>query len=127
MTIVKLDYLVLTVKNIDVTVSFYQKFLGIEAVTFQSGRTALKFGKQKINLHEVGHEIEPKAAFPTPGSADLCLIGDTPINKLMRIFQKNDVEIILGPVERTGAEGKISSFYVRDPDQNLIEIANYVK
>lgn len=126
MSIIRLDHLVLTVKNIDRTTAFYHDFLGMDVVSFQNGRTALKFGQQKINLHQFGHEIDPKAANPTPGSGDLCLISDTPISQIMTKFKDNGIQIELGPIERTGAEGKINSFYVRDPDQNLIEISNYI-
>ena len=126
MAIIGLDHLVLTVKNIKTTTDFYHKFFGIETINFQNGRTALKLGHQKINLHELGHEIDPKAEFSTPGSGDICLISDKPIDDLLKTFQKNNLHIVLGPVLRTGAEGKIKSIYVRDPDQNLIEISNYI-
>ena len=77
-------------------------------------------------MHEVDHEIDPKAAYPTPGSGDICLISDTPIDNLLDEFEKNNLPIVLGPVIRIGAEGKIRSIYVRDPDQILIEISNYI-
>ena len=126
MAIVRLDHLVLTVNNINVTTDFYRHYFGIETINFQDGRAALKIGHQKINLHEVDHETDPKAAYPTPGSADICLISDKPIDNLLDEFEKNNLPIVLGPVIRTGAEGKIRSIYVRDPDQNLIEISNYI-
>ena len=126
MAIIGLDHLVLTVKNIKTTTDFYHKYFGIETINFQNGRTALKIGKQKINLHEIGHEIDPKAAFPTPGAGDICLISDTPIDDLIVHFKNEHLKIILGPVLLTGANGKIRSIYVRDPDKNLIEISNYI-
>lgn len=124
-----IDHVVLTVKDISTTIEFYARVLGMHAIEFnasghQSPRTALTFGNQKINLHEAGNKFKPKAKQPTPGSADLCLITDTDLNQAMTYVQSCNVEIIQGPVERTGATGKLLSFYIRDPDQNLIEIAN---
>ncbi|HVW77464.1 MAG TPA: VOC family protein [Alloacidobacterium sp.] len=124
-TIEQLDHLVLNVANIHATTDFYTEALGMEIVTF-NGRTALKFGDQKINLHQRGHEFEPKAARPTPGSADLCFITLTPIEEVVAYLNALRVHIEEGPVERIGAVGKLSSVYIRDPDQNLIEISNYI-
>lgn len=126
MQIDRLDHLVLTVVNIDHTCDFYQRVLGMEVVTFQGNRKALKFGQQKINLHQAGHEFEPKALAPTPGSGDLCLITSTPMHEVLAHLQKNGVSIEIEPSERTGASGKIFSVYFRDPDQNLIEVSNYL-
>jgi catechol 2,3-dioxygenase-like lactoylglutathione lyase family enzyme len=97
----------------------------MQAVTFGDGRMALAFGQQKINLHQHGHEFEPKAAHPLPGSADLCFITRTPLDQVIAHLQVNSVPIIEGPVQRTGAIGSITSIYVRDPDGNLIEVAHY--
>jgi len=94
--------------------------------TFGEGRIALRFGKQKINLHEAGHEFEPKAKHPLPGSADLCFITEEKIESVIHHLQKNNVDIEEGPVKRTGALGPIVSVYIRDPDYNLIELSNYV-
>ncbi len=124
MRVRQLDHLVLTVANIQRTTTFYSLTLGMEIESFGDGRIALRFGNQKINLHEFGHEFEPKARHPTPGSADLCFITDTPIADLLADFKRLDVPIELGPVERTGAIAPIESVYIRDPDANLIEIAN---
>lgn len=121
----RLDHIVLTVKDIEATCAFYSKVLGTKVVMFGDNRTALTFGKQKINLHRAGHEFEPKAARPTLGSADICLIADTPLADVIRHLHACGVEIIEGPVTRTGATGPINSIYIRDPDLNLIEIANY--
>ena len=126
MKITHLDHLVLTVKNIDDTIEFYQSVLGMQKESFGEGRIALLFGQQKINLHEYGHEFEPKAHLPVPGSADLCFITDTPLSDAMQHAHKQGVDIIEGPVIRTGASGKIESFYFRDPDLNLIEVAIYL-
>jgi catechol 2,3-dioxygenase-like lactoylglutathione lyase family enzyme len=125
MKISRLDHLVLTVRSIEDTCQFYSQVLGMEVVTFGSGRKALQFGQQKINLHAAGHEFEPKALRPTPGSADLCFITETPLTEVIRHFEKNGQTIVEGPVSRTGATGPIESVYLRDPDQNLIEISNY--
>jgi len=99
--------------------------MGMKYITFGSGRSSLSFGHQKINLHELGNEFEPKAHNVKEGSADLCFIIDTPIQDAMSELKDKNVLIIDGPVERTGAEGKIVSIYFRDPDENLIEVSNY--
>jgi catechol 2,3-dioxygenase-like lactoylglutathione lyase family enzyme len=125
MRIDRLDHLVLTVHDLDATVAFYTKVLGMEAVTFRGGRRALAFGHSKINLHEAGREFEPKAARPTPGSADLCLIVDEPVDRIIAELASHGVPLEEGPVGRTGATGPILSVYVRDPDDNLIELSNY--
>jgi catechol 2,3-dioxygenase-like lactoylglutathione lyase family enzyme len=123
MNIRSLDHLVLTVTDITATCAFYQQ-LGMKSATFGQGRTALCFGVQKINLHLAGKEFEPKAARPTPGSADLCFITDTPLSQVITHLEQLKIAIIEGPVERTGATRSLLSIYIRDPDQNLIEIAN---
>ncbi|MFB9830668.1 VOC family protein [Actinoallomurus acaciae] len=127
MRIDRLDHLVLTVADMEATVGFYVRVLGMEEVTFGEGRRALAFGRSKINLHPAGREYEPKAARPTPGSADLCLITDTPIDRVVAELAEHGVPIEEGPVARTGATGPILSVYLRDPDDNLIEISTYVR
>ena len=124
--ITNLDHLVLTVKSIEDTVSFYTKILGMEKETFGEGRVALKFGSQKINLHECGTEFEPKANCPTPGSADICFLTNMPIQDAFEEIKAKGITIIVGIVSRTGAVGPIESFYFRDPDENLIEVSSYV-
>jgi catechol 2,3-dioxygenase-like lactoylglutathione lyase family enzyme len=142
MKILHIDHFVLTVKDIAKTCEFYQRILGMEIITFANNRKALKFGKQKINLHQIGQEFEPKAKDPTSGSADqrspaspafarrgtgdFCLITETPIEEVIKHCQKQQITIELGIVARTGANGEINSIYIRDPDRNLIEIANYL-
>ncbi len=121
-----LDHLVLTVKSIPATCEFYARVLGMEVVTFGDDRRALAFGTQKINLHEAGKEWEPKAHCPTPGSADLCFITHTPLADVVEHVRQCGVEIVEGPVRRTGAAGPILSVYFRDPDLNLIEVSNYL-
>ena len=120
-----LDHLVLTVRSIDDTVQFYTSVLGMQKITFGEGRVALVFGDQKINLHALGHEFEPKAQRVQAGSADLCFVVDQPIEQAIAHLQALGVTVIDGPVLRTGARGKIVSAYCRDPDGNLIEISNY--
>ena len=120
-----IDHLVLTVKDIKTTCEFYSKVLGMEVVTFNRGRIALKFGDRKFNLHEFGKEIEPKAIAPTPGSADFCLITKNSLTSIIEHLRLCQVEVIEGVVSRTGAIGKIKSIYIRDPDQNLVEISSY--
>lgn len=125
MNINRLDHLVLTVQDIDATVRFYVTVLGMEKEEFGAGRVALKYGNQKINLHQSGKEFEPKAQTPTPGSADLCFITETPLAEALEHVRSKGVAILEGPVARTGATGPITSFYFRDPDLNLIEISKY--
>jgi len=121
----KLDHLVLTVRDIKVSCDFYVKILGMEEKSFGQGRKAVVFGDQKINFHQLGNKFEPRAARPTPGSGDICFITGHPLSEVMAHLQSCGVEIIVGPLERTGATGPITSVYIRDPDQNLIEIAAY--
>ena len=125
MKISHLDHLVLTVADIATRCQFYQSALNFEVITFAENRKALLFGSQKINLHEAGKEFEPKALRPTVGSADLCFIAETPIDEVMAHLHVQNISIVEGPIQRTGATGKILSIYLRDPDQNLIEISNY--
>ncbi|GAB1603609.1 glyoxalase domain-containing protein 5-like isoform X1 [Argonauta hians] len=124
----RLDHFVITVKDMEQTVSFYTKVLGMDLISFKGGsRKALKFGNQKINLHEHGREFEPKASEPMPGSADVCFITQTRIPDVVYHLKACNVPVVEGPVERTGAEGPILSVYVRDPDDNLVEISNYLQ
>jgi catechol 2,3-dioxygenase-like lactoylglutathione lyase family enzyme len=122
MRIDRLDHLVLTVQDLDATIAFYERALGMEAQTFGEGRRALAFGRQKINLHRAGAEFEPKARTPTPGSGDLCFIAEGPIEAIAREL---GALVELGPVERAGALGPMDSVYLRDPDGNLIELSVY--
>jgi len=126
MKIDTLDHLVLTVRDIDESVSFYSSVLGMQPVTFAGGRKALAFGAMKINLHQAGKEFEPKAQRATPGSADLCFITSVPIADVVAHLGGCNVTLLEGPVERTGAQGPILSVYFRDPDMNLIEISNRI-
>ncbi|MDL2404694.1 VOC family protein [Rhizobium calliandrae] len=121
-----LDHLVLTVASIEESCAFYARVLGMGVETFAEGRKALTFGNQKINLHQAGHEFEPKAKRPTPGSADLCFISQTPIDDVIAHLREKGVAVEEGPVRRIGATGTILSAYFRDPDDNLIEVSNTV-
>ena len=120
----RIDHIVLTVESIEATCAFYSTVLGLEVVTFDDDRRALQIGEQKVNLHEAGHELEPKARRPTPGSGDVCLVTEEPLADVVQRVGRLGVPIELGPVRRTGARGRLSSIYVRDPDGNLVEIAN---
>jgi catechol 2,3-dioxygenase-like lactoylglutathione lyase family enzyme len=126
MKIDRIDHLVLTVNGIEATCRFYESVLGMKVTTFGKGRLALAVGRQKINLHEAGNEFAPHAKEPTPGSADLCFITETPLAEVIAHLHAHGVAVEEGPVERTGATGPIVSVYIRDPDLNLIEIANCV-
>ena len=124
MRITGLDHLVITVRDVDATCAFYREVLGMQVQTFGNGRLALKFGRQKINIHEAGHEIDPKADRTTPGSADLCLLVEDSLDDVVAALDEHRVDY-LGPVSRTGAHGAIISVYVRDSDRNLIELSRY--
>lgn len=121
----RIDHVVLTTSTLDACVHFYTRVLGMRLECFGEGRQAFVFGANKINLHVAGKEYEPKAHLPVPGSQDWCFISSEPISEVMNTLQKNGVDILEGPVPRTGAMGAITSVYVRDPDRNLIEIAVY--
>jgi len=114
----------LTVRDIETTCDFYVRVLGMEIVIFGEGRTSLRFGEQKINLHQVGREFDPKARNPGPGTADLCFITTTSLLEVIHQLESCGTEIVEGPVKRTGATGPIRSVYIYDPDGNLIEISN---
>ncbi|MBT8765058.1 VOC family protein [Metapseudomonas boanensis] len=121
----RIDHLVLTVEDIPRTVDFYQRVLGMRHETFGNGRSALVFGQQKFNLHQVGREFEPKATRPVPGAIDLCLITRWPLERVLDHLAEQGVDVEEGPVARTGALGPIESVYFRDPDGNLIEVGRY--
>ena len=127
MRIDRIDHLVLTVDDVARSIAFYVDVLGMTETTFGRDRKALMFGSSKINLHQRGREFEPKAATPTPGSADLCLIVDDSLEVVVAELAAIGIAIEEGPVERTGARGPITSVYIRDPDGNLIELSNYLE
>ncbi|AXX96033.1 VOC family protein [Arcobacter ellisii] len=124
--ITNIDHLVLTVKDINKTVEFYE-ILGMKKEIFGENRVALKFGNQKINLHKLGNEFEPKAFNVKEGSADLCFIIDSKLSEVKKYLESIGLKIEEGIVNRTGANGKIESIYLRDPDMNLIELSNYIE
>jgi len=118
-----IDHVVLTVADVDRTAAWYRDVLGMSVETFGEGRTALRFGSQKLNLHAAGDEIEPHAGKPTPGSADVCLLLEGAIDAAIGHLRDAGVEVELGPVERAGTTGPLRSIYVRDPDGNLLELS----
>jgi catechol 2,3-dioxygenase-like lactoylglutathione lyase family enzyme len=126
MRLESLDHLVLTVSDIDATVRFYES-LGMRREDFGEGRVALRFGDQKINLHEAGSEIEPHAAHPEPGSADLCFLVADEIDQVIASLSESGISVELGPVRRTGATSALASVYLRDPDGNLVELSQQVE
>jgi catechol 2,3-dioxygenase-like lactoylglutathione lyase family enzyme len=125
MKISAIDHIVLTVADIERTADFYCRVMGMEKAIFGDDRVALTFSNQKINLHAAGHEFEPKADRPTPGSADVCFVTHTPLEQVVTELTARGIEIEAGPVRRNGAKGPIMSVYFRDPDLNLIEVSNY--
>jgi catechol 2,3-dioxygenase-like lactoylglutathione lyase family enzyme len=118
-----LDHLVLTTAHEEACIRFYVDVMDMSLESFGAGRKAFRFGNQKINLHVKGHEFEPKAQLPTPGSLDLCFIASVPLDEVIARLARQGVPILEGPVTRTGATSRIRSVYVRDPDLNLIEIS----
>lgn len=122
----RLDHLVLTTTNEGACIAFYTDVLGLVLESFGTGRKALRFGEQKINIHAKGREFEPKAHLPVPGALDLCFLADRPLDEVIAILTDRGVTILDGPVARTGALGPLRSIYLRDPDLNLIEISEYV-
>jgi catechol 2,3-dioxygenase-like lactoylglutathione lyase family enzyme len=123
--VTRIDHLVLTVGDLERTIAWYGAVAGMTHLTFGEGRHALTFGQQKINLHLRGHEIEPHAASPTAGSADLCFIVDEAPGALQARLERLGIQIELGPVLRDGAVGELTSYYLRDPDANLVELSSY--
>ena len=121
-----LDHLVLTVSDMEATTRFYVDVLGFAEIHFGENRRALRCGQQKINLHVAGDEISPYAAHPQPGSADLCFLTSRPLDGVERYRRHCGIHVELGPVERSGVRGPIRSIYIRDPDENLIEISESI-
>lgn len=121
-----MDHVVLTCRDVDATIAWYERALGMRAVTFGEGRRALAFGDQKLNLHQAGREFDPRARVPTPGAVDLCFTTDVPLADVAAHLALEGVAVELGPVAKTGARSALRSLYVRDPDGNLVEIANEV-
>jgi catechol 2,3-dioxygenase-like lactoylglutathione lyase family enzyme len=121
----RIDHIVLTAFDVERTIDFYSKVLGMEPITFAGGRRGLAFGRQKINLHQAGREFEPKALKPVPGALDLCFITTTALDDVIAQLKSHGVAIAEGPVPKTGALGPMTSVYFRDPDGNLIEVSNY--
>ncbi len=125
MKVERINHLVLTVKDIDETCSFYKDILGMEVEEFSARRKALKFGNQGLTLRQKGRRFEPEAHVPTPGSIDICFIVTDSIEQIKTELESKNIAVE-GMVERRGPDGKITSIYFRDPDQNLIEVSNYV-
>ena len=126
MKVLRIDHVVLTVADVDRTLAFYERVLGMTPVSFGEGRRALGFGDQKLNLHQAGREFEPKALRPTPGAIDLCFTTDVPLDEVAAHLHSQAVVIEHGPVDKIGARGPLRSLYFRDPDGNLVEVWNEV-
>ena len=124
-TIDRLDHIVFTVADIEATCRFYSRVFDMEPVRFDDERVALIFGQQKINLHSLVNNYDPKAERPIPGSGDVCFITKTSIDEVVLHLEGQGVEVIEGPVKKTGALGPITSVYLYDPDGNLIEVSSY--
>jgi len=120
-----IDHIVLTTRDLQGCIRFYTEILGMKLEKFSEHRLALKFGSQKINVHEWGKEFEPRAHVAAPGTLDLCFVASVPLDKVMQELKKAGIPILEGPVKKTGAMGPMQSVYVRDPDLNLVEISVY--
>jgi len=121
-----IDHVVLTTRDLQACIRFYTEVLGMTLERFGE-RLALKFGAQKLNLHEWGKEFTPRAHVAAPGTLDLCFIASVPLGQVVERLKRNAIPILEGPVAKTGAQGPIRSVYVRDPDLNLVEISVYNK
>lgn len=121
----RIDHFVLTVHSLETTCKFYERVLGFKRVDADGQPTALTFGLQKINIHESGHTFNPKAAMPTPGAGDFCLITEQALAEVRSHIEACGVVIEVGPVRRIGARGAMTSLYFRDPDGNLVEVSEY--
>jgi catechol 2,3-dioxygenase-like lactoylglutathione lyase family enzyme len=121
----RVDHFVLTVRSVDATCEFYSRCLDFERVDSADGPTALRFGQQKINVHQFDHTFEPKARHPTSGAGDFCLVTSLPLERVIARLAENDVTVELGPIDRQGALGSMTSIYFRDPDGNLVEVSRY--
>jgi catechol 2,3-dioxygenase-like lactoylglutathione lyase family enzyme len=121
----RFDHVVLTVVDVETTLTFYERVLGMSRLIEPKRPSALLFGRQKINVHQADRTFEPKALRPTVGSADLCLVTEWAIDRIVAHLAAEGVAIELGPVERQGALGAMTSVYLRDPDGNLLEVSHY--
>ena len=120
--ITRIDHIVLTVRDIERSVAFYERVLGMVAITFAGGRRALRFGDQKINLQTLGEETRKFAGI---GSGDVCFVTEMATDDLVAHLAREGVAVVEGPVEKSGALGPITSVYISDPDGNLLEISRY--
>ena len=118
-----IDHIVLTTRDLDKCVTFYVEVLGMRLENYGAGRLAFRFGDQKFNVHPPGFDASIKARTPTPGSLDLCFLADCPLEDVLARLKKHGIAIEEGPSVRTGARFPIQSVYVRDPDDNLVEIS----
>jgi len=129
MQLKRIDHLVITAKDVEATIEFYTKVLNMQEITVKSKNIELKavrFGDQRFHIHQVGKEHEPKALKATPGSADICLVTDTPIPDVLNHLKKYHIKIEKEPMVITGTLGEMESVWFRDPDGNLIEISKYL-
>ncbi|MCP3097316.1 VOC family protein [Myxococcus sp. K15C18031901] len=124
--IAQLDHLVLTCVDVEATTRFYTQILRMRLETFGENRLAFRFGEQKLNVHVRGREIRPHAHLPVPGALDLCFITTVPLDQVIEHLKACSWPIVEGPVERTGATGRLRSVYLRDPDLNLVELSERI-
>ena len=125
MNVSTIDHLVLYASDVDETAAWYERVAGGEIETFAAGRTAVRLGDAKLNLHQSGEEYVPHAAEPAVGAGDFCLVVDDAIEAVVDHLEAERESLVAGPVEKTGTHGPMTSVYVRDPDGNLVEFAEY--
>ena len=126
-TVDRLDHLVITCRDVEITASWYQRVLGMEREEYgRNRRNSLRFGGQKINLRPYGSEGWETAEIDAAGTQDICFVTTLQPDDTREHLEKCGVVVTDGPVERIGALGPMVSVYCRDPDGNLIELASYL-
>jgi catechol 2,3-dioxygenase-like lactoylglutathione lyase family enzyme len=125
-SIENIDHLVLNVADAKASADWYVRVLGMR-LEIVKGRTVLWFGRQKIHLRPIFSSQDEwfTAAHAAAGSDDLCFATTSRIEQILEHLKSCEVKIEVGPVERDGALGLMTSVYCRDPDGSLVEISTY--
>lgn len=126
LTVDRIDHVVMNCRDVEATVAWYQRVLGMEREEFGKDRhIALKFGRQKFNVRSTGRVDWWSVENDAPGALDLCFITTQSPDSVVAHLKTCGVEIARGPAQQTGALGPMTSVYFYDPDRNLIEVASY--